>query len=132
MHLQLTQVLHRGLVEDVGLTYQDFVILAELSGGPRRFLDLAQSLGLEKSRLSHHLKRMAGRGIIEKQPAAEDRRGAVLSLTPAGRQQHADALAGHHERVRRYFADQLTVNEAKAIASVTRKVGEALAQSDGS
>src|SRR5687768_3942788 len=61
MHLQLTAVLHRGLVADVGLSYQDFVVLSELSIEPRRVVDLARTVGIEKSRLSHHLDRMQAR-----------------------------------------------------------------------
>ena len=126
LHLQLTQVLHRALVDEVGLTYQDFVILAELADGPRRVLELARTLGLEKSRLSHHLSRMGERGLVAKRPAAEDRRGAVVEVTAAGRRLHARAVRGHHERVQRLFGDHLTAAEARALASFSRKVRDGL------
>ena len=126
MHLQLTELLHRGLVDDVGVTYQDYVVLAELAVEERRVVELARTLGLEKSRLSHHLNRMAERGLVVKRPAPGDKRGAVVDLTAAGRRLHRQALPGHRERVRRLFSDHVTRAEAAAIRAVATKVREAL------
>jgi DNA-binding MarR family transcriptional regulator len=126
MHWQLSYLLHRGLVEDVGISYQDFIVLSELSVQARRVLDLARVLGLEKSRLSHHLNRMAERGLITKQPAPGDRRGALIVTTTAGRRLHRRALPGHLERVHRTFTDHVTNAEAKAIRSVTSKIRASL------
>ena len=126
LHLQLTALLHRGLTADVGLAYQDFVVLAELAAGPRRVVDLARSLGLEKSRLSHQLNRLEERGLVAKRPTPGDGRGAAVALTAAGRRLHGRALPGHLERVRRHFADHVTPAEAAALRSVTGKVRAAL------
>jgi DNA-binding MarR family transcriptional regulator len=131
MHLQITQALHRGLVADVGLSYQDFIILAELAEGPRRVTDLATSLGLEKGRLSHQLKRLSERGLVVKTAVAEDRRGARAELAVAGRRLLQQAMPRHRARVRRLFGDHLTGAEVRALTSVVRKVGAALPAKDG-
>lgn len=126
MHLQLTAILHRGLVADVGLTYQDFVILSELSVEPRRVVDLARALGLEKSRLSHHLDRMQGRNLVTRRPAPGDARGALAVTTPHGRRLHERALPNHTARVRKHFGDQVTAAEARALRSMLGKVRSTL------
>ena len=122
VHLQLTPILHRGLVEDAGIGYQDFIVLAELRGGPKRVVELAHTLGLEKSRLSHQLDRMQDRGLVERRPTPGDARGASVVLTPAGRALHRRALPGHTERVRRHFGDHVTPAEAAALRAVVAKI----------
>src|SRR5688572_20680067 len=126
MHLQLSAILHRGLMEDVGISYQDFIVLAELSVEPRRVVDLARSLGLEKSRLSHHLDRMQSRELVARRPTPGDARGSLVVCTPAGRRLHRRALPGHVTRVREHFGDHVTPSEARAIRSVLTKVGDHL------
>jgi DNA-binding MarR family transcriptional regulator len=126
MHLQLTALLHHGLVADVGLTYQDFVVLSELSNEPRRVVDLAQTLGLEKSRLSHHLDRMVARGLVARRPTPGDARGTCMVLTPKGRRMHAKALPTHLDRVRRLFGVHVSTREANALRSLLEKVEAAI------
>ena len=43
-------------------------------------------MGWERSRLSHHAKRMEGRGLVRRQECCDDGRGAFVTLTPAGRE----------------------------------------------
>src|SRR5688572_4435834 len=126
MHLQLSAILHRGLMEDVGMSYQDFIVLSELSVEPRRVVDLARTLGLEKSRLSHHLDRMQGRDLVARRPTPGDARGALVVSTPAGRRLHKRAPPGHVARVQELFGDHVTMSEARAIGSVITKVSRHL------
>lgn len=126
MHLQLSAILQRGLMEDVGMSYQDFMVLSELAAEPRRVVDLARTLGIEKSRLSHHLDRMQGRDLVARRPTPGDARGALVVSTPAGRRLHKRALPKHVARVRRHFGDRVTETEARAVRSVLTKVRETL------
>ena len=126
MHLQLSAILQRGLMEDVGMSYQDFMVLSELAAEPRRVVDLARTLGIEKSRLSHHLDRMQGRDLVARRPTPGDARGALVVSTPAGRRLHKRALPKHVARVRRHFGDHVTETEARAVRSVLTKVRETL------
>lgn len=126
MHLQLSAILHRGLMDDVGMSYQDFMVLSELAVEPRRVVDLARTLGIEKSRLSHHLDRMQGRDLVARRPTPGDARGALVVCTAAGRRLHKRALPKHVARVRAHFADHVTDAEAKAVRSLLAKVETAI------
>ena len=48
-------------------------------------LELARHLELEKSSLSGLVDRAESRGLVERIPSAEDRRAAIIRVTPAGR-----------------------------------------------
>jgi DNA-binding MarR family transcriptional regulator len=126
MHLQLSALLHRGLMDDEGMSYQDFMVLSEVSVEPRRVVDLARTLGIEKSRLSHHLDRMQGRGLVERRPTPGDARGALVVSTSAGRRLHKRVLPKHTARVRHHFGDHVTAAEVRALRSVLGKVRQAL------
>lgn len=122
VHLQLTAVLHRGLLDDVGISYQDYVVLSELSVEPRRVVDLARTLGLEKSRLSHHLDRMQTRGLVIRRSTPGDARGTRVLLTAKGRRLHRAALPNHVARVRHHFGAHVSAREASALRSLLAKI----------
>src|SRR5512139_1414531 len=89
MNAELPAVLHRELQADSGLSLPDFEVLVQLTDTPEgrvRVSDLASALMWERSRLSHHIKRMEGRGLIVRQECAEDGRGAFVGVTPVGRE----------------------------------------------
>ncbi|SFT63018.1 MarR family protein [Geodermatophilus amargosae] len=58
--------------------------------------DLATRTAWERSRLSHHLERMSGRGLVERTPSESDRRATDAVLTDAGlaARQHQHRLPG--------------------------------------
>ncbi|MEV5717900.1 MarR family winged helix-turn-helix transcriptional regulator [Amycolatopsis mediterranei] len=87
VYLRLEYELNRQLRADSGISLADYHVLVALtsaSGGRMRVTDLAIRIGWERSRLSHHLKRMRDRGLVGTGTAAEDRRGTevVLSAGP--------------------------------------------------
>jgi len=126
VHLRVTHLLHRGLVDDAGLGYQDYVVLTELRAGPRRVTDLAEGVGFEKSRLSHQLDRLERDGLVQRRRTQEDRRGAEVAITAAGRRLQAQVTPAHLERVRDLFDRHLTATERRAIRGAARKVLEGL------
>jgi DNA-binding MarR family transcriptional regulator len=112
-----------------GISIADFSVLAALSehpDGQLRVLGLARALGWEKSRLSHQLTRMQQRGLIERANCNEDRRGAFVALTPAGRQTVEAAAPRHVDSVRRYLFDELTSEQVDALGAVARTVVDKL------
>lgn len=123
---QLPAELHRQLQADSGLSLQDFEVLVRLTEadeGRARVTDLANAAGWERSRLSHHVKRMAARGLVERQECCDDGRGAFVVVTAAGRGALEDAAPGHARTVRDLlFAD---LDDA-GLAAVTRFVEGAL------
>ena len=126
----LAAALNRQLVQDSGLSSADYEVLVVLSGlpdGTLRVGELGRLTGWEKSRLSHHLKRMQTRGLVSRRECATDGRGAFVEITPAGRTTIGEAAPGHVTTVRRLFIDLLTPEELAALAAIGAKVQARLA-----
>ncbi len=124
MHLQLNAVLGRELGRD-GLSLPDYLVLADLSDradGRARLVELGRDLGWEKSRISHHITRMAARGLVAREPCPSDQRGWFVAMTPAGRAAIAAAAPGHVAAVRRHFVDLLTPEQLATVDAVARTV----------
>jgi DNA-binding MarR family transcriptional regulator len=123
MQMHLEASLARQLATDSGLSHQDYGVLVALSEHPDgriRLFELAETLGWEKSRASHHVSRMAARGLVDKEPCDEDRRGAFVVLTPQGRSSIEEAAPGHVRTVRELFIDRLTpaqLDELRAMSA---------------
>lgn len=125
MHMRLTAELARLLAAESGLSYQDYVVLVTLTDRPdgrMRVLELAKGLGWEKSRLSHHINRMTGRGLITRERCASDRRGMHVVVTTRGRQEIAAAAPGHVAAVRRLFVDRLSPQQLDVIGDAAQAV----------
>jgi len=125
MHMRLDGELSRQLAIDSGLSYQDYTVLVALTGQPdgrMRAFELGAVLGWEKSRLSHHVQRMAQRGLVRKEKCASDRRGSFVSVTTAGRNEIEAAAPGHVKAVRTLFVDLLTDEQLDAIADAAEAV----------
>jgi DNA-binding MarR family transcriptional regulator len=133
MQMRLEGALARQLAIESGLSYQDYVVLVALtdrSDGRMRLFELGQALGWEKSRLSHHVARMVGRGLVKKTPCETDRRGAYVAVTARGRREIAAAAAGHVAEVRRLFVDLLSPTQLDTIADAAETVLAALDDPD--
>ncbi len=129
MQMRLDGELARRLAADSGLSYPDYIVLVALTDridGRMRLFELAGVLGWEKSRLSHHVARMAARGLVKKETCAADRRGAYVVITRRGRDEIEAAAPGHVSAVRRLFIDQLMPDQLAAIGDAAEKVLAAL------
>lgn len=127
MHDLLVNQTGRSLQSEFGLSATDYTVLAELTrapGGRLRMSELAALLGWEKSRISHHLARMAKRGMTAREECVDDRRGAYVVVTPAGREAIEAAAPRHVEDVRRLFLDHLTPGQTALLAEITDSVIE--------
>ena len=124
MQMHLEASLARQLAADSGLSHQDYGVLVALSEHPDgriRLFELAEALSWEKSRASHHVSRMATRGLVVKKPCDEDRRGAFVVLTEKGRATIEAAAPGHVRAVRELFIDRLTpgqLDELRTMADI--------------
>jgi DNA-binding MarR family transcriptional regulator len=132
MQMRLEGALARQLA-DSGLSYPDYLVLVALTDradGRMRLFQLGEVLGWEKSRLSHHVARMATRGLVTKEKCDDDRRGAYVIVTKQGRKEIAAAAPGHVATVRRLFVDQLTPRQLAAIGEAAETVLAALDETD--
>lgn len=129
MHAQLAARLARQLAEDSDLSYQDYVVLVALTDRPdgrMRMFELGDVLAWEKSRVSHHVSRMAARGLVTRERCPHDNRGTYVVLTPEGRAAIEAAAPGHVAAVRHYVVDRLTPDQLDALAAIADTVLEAL------
>ena len=118
MQMRLEGELARQLAADSGLSYPDYLVLVALTDRPdgrMRLFELGGVLGWEKSRLSHHIARMADRGLVTKEKCDTDRRGAYVVVTSEGRTEIEAAAPGHVAAVRRLFVDRLTPAQLDAV-----------------
>jgi DNA-binding MarR family transcriptional regulator len=125
MHLRLEAALSRQLAEESLLSLQDYVVLVALTDEPdgrMRAFALAQTLGWDKTRLSHHLKRMLARGLVAKEVCVTDRRGHFAAITEHGRRELAAAAPGHLATVRSLLLDHVAPDELAVIARVSQRV----------
>lgn len=116
----LQTAMHRQLQQDCELSLADYDVLVALSEqGPRRINELGEALGWEQSRLSHQLRRMRGRGLVDRHGSGVDRRGATVELTPAGHAALEAAAPGHAELVRSVVFDGMSAAQLRALSSWT-------------
>jgi DNA-binding MarR family transcriptional regulator len=130
----LRGLLARGLQRESGLSESDYEILVHLSEAPEqriRPFELGRQTGWEKSRLSHHLRRMADRGLVEIEQCELDNRGAVVVLTAVGLGAITSAAPGHVRLVRSSFFDHLSDDQIRALGEIGDRVGAALSEADG-
>lgn len=125
MHLRLDGELARQLASDSELSYADYVVLVALTDRPdgrMRVFEIAETLGWEKSRVSHQVSRMTERGLVTKKKCGTDRRGAYVVVTRRGRRELEAAAPGHLQAVRRLFIDRLTPDQLTSIAEAAEEV----------
>ncbi|MGW0877064.1 MarR family winged helix-turn-helix transcriptional regulator [Streptomyces sp. NPDC002740] len=125
MHDLVASRTARSLQERFGLSGADYTVLAELTretDGQMRISELARLLGWEKSRLSHHLRRMVKRGMVDRVECVDDRRGAFVRVTWRGRRAIAAAAPQHVEDVRKLFLDHLTAEQVALLAEISDQV----------
>lgn len=122
---RLSALLHKSLVRNTGLSLSDYAVLVHLSESPEdrlRAYELGTALQWEKSRLSHHLRRMENRGLIERRTCEDDGRGLFVALTPQGRESIEGAAPLHVADVRAFLIDKLTPAQLESLAEITEKV----------
>ncbi|MEZ5238381.1 MAG: MarR family transcriptional regulator [Microthrixaceae bacterium] len=133
MQMRLTAEIGRRLSAASGLSAQDYAVLVMLTDrgdGRARLYQLSESLGWEKSRLSHHINRMEKRGLVRKERCDEDRRGAFVAVTDQGRSAIEAAAPGHVSDVRELFVDRLGTKQLEAMASIAEEILAGLDRSE--
>ncbi|HZX04868.1 MarR family winged helix-turn-helix transcriptional regulator [Kribbella sp.] len=125
----LPGVLDSQLRLDAGLTHYEYQVLAMLSEAPKRTLRmtaLAQRTNATLPRLSHVVKRLEDRGLIERFPCPDDARATNARLTPAGWQKIKATAPGHVATVRQHVIDALTPEQVTQLADIAGAILESL------
>jgi DNA-binding MarR family transcriptional regulator len=129
LQLRLRYEMNRQLQNDSGLSLADYDVLNALRYSPDGAMQisaLAALIGWERSRVSHHARRMSARGLVTCEMLASDRRATEVRLTDQGRQEITDASEGHIELVRRLFFGGLPVDHLPAVTEALEAVYEHL------
>ncbi|WP_294568165.1 MarR family winged helix-turn-helix transcriptional regulator [uncultured Arthrobacter sp.] len=118
------------LQEDSGLSPGDYAVMVALYDQPghsMRSSQLAQTISWERSRLSHHLGRMERRGLISRQAAADDNRGAEILLTAEGAHLYRKASSPHLHAIRDIFVTPLSTEQLSLLEDAMRGLAAHLA-----
>lgn len=108
--LRMEYEMHHQLQADAELSLADYHVLNALADSPGRQLqlsDLAARIGSERSRISHHARRMSERGLLRREVSQTDARATVVGLTPDGDAALRRATPRHVAWVRELFFDGL-------------------------
>ena len=100
-----------------GLSHSDYEILVHLSDAKDRSLrmsDLADKTILSRSRLSHRIKYMEGKGWVERQKCDSDKRGTWAVMTTKGWNTIVKAALDHVASIRKRFIDKFIVATASS------------------
>lgn len=111
------------LASDSSSSSGDYGVMLRLSEAPEQRLrssHLADAMEWERSRLSHHLARMEKRGLVRREPCAEDQRGSEVVLTAEGSRAFRGSSATHLRAVRELFIDALTPEQLAAAGDIAR------------
>ena len=125
VQLRMAYEMNRQLLADSDMSLPDYDVLTALSiadGGRMPITMLAAQIGWERSRVSHHVRRMSARGLVTCGLSAADRRVTEVTLTDRGRQVQAEAAPGHVDLVRRLFFGGLPAGLAGPLSEALESV----------
>lgn len=130
----LQPAVDRQLQRDSRLSGPEYSVLATLSEDPHGMVrsgTAARMLGWGRSRLSHLLRRMEAKGLIERSCSPDDGRGQDIALTLAGRNAIVEAAPGHVDFVRSVVFDPLTPRQQDALREACQRISTAIESSGG-
>jgi DNA-binding MarR family transcriptional regulator len=125
VQLRLAYEMNRQLLADGGMSLPDYDVLTALSVadvGRMQVTVLAAQIGWERSRVSHHVRRMSTRGLVTCGLSAADRRVTEVTLTDRGRRALQEAAPGHVDLVRRLFFGGLPAGLVRPLTEALESV----------
>ncbi len=112
------------LTPETGLSQADFLVLTRLRAAPENRMAglkaLAAKLEWSPSRLSHHLKRMKTRGLVEL--AYEDDGQLIVNATDSAVRTMETATTQHARAVRRFLLSQVSEDEGRVVIELARRI----------
>ena len=117
----LPGVLDSQLRRDAGLTHFEYFVLAMLSEADDRTLRmtaLAQRTNATLPRLSHVVRRLEDRELVDRFPCPEDGRATNARLTQSGMAEVVAAAPGHVANVRHHVIEALTPSQLQQLRGI--------------
>jgi DNA-binding MarR family transcriptional regulator len=112
-------------LRDAGLSHFEYFVLAMLSESPHRTLRmtaLAARTNATLPRLSHVVRRLEGRGLVERSACPQDARATNARLTDEGWQKLKDTAPGHVATVREHVIDALTAEQVGQLGEIAEAI----------
>jgi len=98
--------------------YDVLLELNRVETGRLRQFEICEKVLLSKYNLSRLLDRLEQEGLVKRQPCKEDARGAVVSITAAGRELRKKMWPVYERAIQQHFARVLSAQEAEQLAQV--------------
>jgi DNA-binding MarR family transcriptional regulator len=121
----LPGALNAQLRAEADLTHFEYYCLAVLSEAPQhtlRMTSLAHLTNATLARLSHVVRKLEDRNLVERFPCPEDARATNARLTAHGWAKVQDAAPGHVAAVRQNVIDALTTDQVSALTGITEAI----------
>ncbi len=123
--IRLPSVIDAQLGQDAGVSLFEYSVLAMLSESRSRTYrakDLARVVNSSATRLSNVLRRLEGRGLVDRSPDPDDGRGTLVHLTGIGMRLLVQVAPVHVEAVRASVFDQLSPGDVRALSATLGKI----------
>ena len=127
VYARINRLVEADLQEHSRITHVEFEVLLRLSWEESHHLriqDLAARSILTRSGVSRVVERLEKAGLVRREGASEDRRGACAVLTEAGAERFRTAARAHIAFVRRNFLGLFNDEELKQMSAFWRRVEE--------
>lgn len=114
----VTAALSAQLEAEAGMSLSEYEVLVRLSESKDhtlRMSQLAHGLVHSRSRLTHTVRRMESRGLVERQACEGDGRGVNCHMTAHGYETLVASAPGHVAAVRRVLVDTLSDEQFTAL-----------------
>lgn len=121
----LPGVLDAQLRRDAGLSHFEYFVLAMLSEAPQRTLRmtaLAARTNATLPRLSHVVRRLEERGLVERSACPQDARATNARLTDDGWERLRTTAPSHVETVREHVIDALTPEQVGQLGRIAEAI----------
>ena len=127
--LSLPRRLDSDLVRAAGITaneYTTLMCLSEVRDRELRMADLARAAALSASRMTRLVDDLQSRGLVTKRASADDGRGNIAKLTPAGFAKLRSAWPAHLSSVRNRVFDHVDPAGVKRAAQALSEIAAQL------
>jgi DNA-binding MarR family transcriptional regulator len=124
-HARVADRLSTELARSCGMSINDFEILLRLELLPPpglRLGELRTAVPLTQPALSRAVTRLSDRGWLRRTGAIDDRRGVLITITPAGQEVLSLAAPVHAQTIRELLLDPLTPGEQDLLARALSRI----------
>ena len=124
---RMNRMIEEDLQSHSRITHVEFEVLLRLSWNENhrvRIQDLAAQSVLTRSGVSRVVERLEKAGLVTREEASEDRRGAYAVLTEAGVERFQIAVEAHVDFVRKIFLGKFTEQELQQMAGFWQRIEE--------